>query len=325
MNLRNLKPVVVAGGVLGIVLLIELFLLVGAGIRHSKTKHALGQSRRKLSQLNERQPFPSEKNVKVVQENLDRFSYELNELAAGLMLDPFPRGALEAANFSARAQDVIERIQTGARQSGIVIPDSLEAGFSRYASGGTVPSKEQVPRLTRQLYSVARVADVLLDSRVVSIDDLSREIFETASEPDPQALRRRSRRSGLAEQDAQKDRRVATYVHPEGMYYIERVKIAFTANEAAVWQVLEAFAAAPHFMTITEFSHATQTDILSYDPKAVIQGREGDDETLQYLSAGILVGETALSRPERIIAGEEDLKVRLSVDVYNFKPEEGVQ
>ncbi len=85
--------------------------------------------------------------------------------------------------------------------------------------------------------------------------------------------------------------------------------------------MLDQLAAAPHFMVVSEFSHRTQTKILSYNPEAVKRGL--DDETLQYLESGILVGEQALSRPERMIAGNELVQVQLMVDVYNFEPEAG--
>lgn len=322
MNLRKNKLLIIGGGVCGLLLLAEAVFLALAIARFNREKRDLNGSYRQLEKLHSRQPFPSEGNTKVARENLDRLEYEVGELAAALMRDPFPLDAVEAADFSARAQDVIERFRKRAEQAAVILPDTLEAGFAQYASGGAVPAAGHVPRLSRQLYSVARVADVLVRSGVDSIDRLTRDTFETEPTREPPASRRRPRRDAPPSNDRKPMPLVASEVHPDNLYHIERVGVAFTAREAVVWRVLDRFAAAPHFMVVSEFSHSAQSDILAYNPVAVKSGGEGDDETLRYLSEGILVGKKALSRPERIVAGNELVKVALVMEVYNFEPAE---
>jgi hypothetical protein len=109
---------------------------------------------------------------------------------------------------------------------------------------------------------------------------------------------------------------VASAVQPDGLYSIERVVASFTTTEAGVWRVLDRLAAAPHFMVVAEFSHTTQAEILAYDPDPY---DVAVDEAMQeYLSSGILSGRQALTRAERIVAGNERVRVSLSIDVYNF-------
>ena len=322
MNLRKNRLLIFGGGFCGILLLAEVVLLVLAVGGYNRGKSELKRNYRRVAQLHSRNPFPSLENTKAVQENLDRLEYEVGELAAALVRDPFPQEAIEAADFSARAQDVIERFRKRAEQSGVVLPDTLEAGFASYASGGAVPAAPHVPRLSRQLYSVERVADVLVRSGVDSIDSLTRDTFETEAAPVQRAPRRRPRREAPSSNVRKPTPLVASEVPAKNLYYMERVGVAFTAGEDVVWRVLDLFAAAPHFMVVSEFTHTTQSDILAYNPEAVKRGGEGDDETLRYLSEGILVGKKALSRPERIISGNELVKVALLVDVYNFEPRE---
>ncbi|MEE9367843.1 MAG: Amuc_1100 family pilus-like protein [Pontiella sp.] len=322
MNLPKNKRIVVCCVIFGIVLLIEMIFLVLANAELSKQKQELERGVRRLSQLHNRNPFPSSENVEALKENLDGLEYYFGELVSTVKGDPFPLDAVEAADFSARAQDVIERFQKRAELSGVVLPESLEVGFAEYASGGAVPDIRNVPRLSRQLYSVERVADVLVQSGVDSIDSLTRDMFEMTNEIDRSAPRRRStRNAAIVSNDRKPQHLIASEVHPEKLYYIERIGVSFKAKESVVWRVLDQFASAPHFMVVSELSHSTERSILNYSPDAVKRGGAGDDDTLKYLAGGILVGEKALSRPERIIAGREALRIHLMVNVFNFETE----
>jgi hypothetical protein len=314
MNLQRNRFLLVVGGVCGTLLLIEVVSLVSAYAGFSKEKKKLSESYRRLSQLDNRAPFPSIENVKVLEENRDALEYHSVELVAGLKRDPFPQDTVEATEFSARAQDVIERFRRRAERSGVKLPESLEVGFAKYASGGAVPAVQYVPRLSRQLYSMERVADVLVRSGVDSIDSLTRDFFETESRPD-QVMHGR-RRSGTRSVDRKSAYLTASKVHPDNLYYSEQIGVVFSASEDVVWRVLDMFAATPHVMAISEFSHKANSTILKYNPDDVVRGRE--HATQKYLSEGILTGEHALSRSERIITGNETVQVRLVVNVFNF-------
>jgi hypothetical protein len=303
----------------GLVLLAECVVLVVGGVKMAGAKKTLIHEQQKLSRLLKRNPYPSAENVQTLENNLDDLNYRVRELAADLSRDPFPMEAVEAAEFSARAQGVIERFRQRAELAGMQLPESLEVGFAQYASGGAVPELEDVPRLSRQLYSVERVADVLVQSGVSSINSLSREVFENRVEAEPV----RRRRPGGGATTAKNNELLpltASAIGVDHLYYIERIGVSFTAREAEVWRVLDLFVSDDHFMVVSEFSHQTQSDILAYNPDALKNGNDTDDETLRYLAEGILVGEKALSRPERIIAGDEQVEVLMTIDVYNFDP-----
>jgi hypothetical protein len=324
MNMRNNMVLVVGGGGGAVLLLLALVYLFNANAVYQKKGKRLEQQYRRLHELNVRSPFPSMENAEQMEQNLDRLDYHVGELAAQLVQDPFPPDAVESADFSARAQEVIERFRKRAANAGIVLPEGLEAGFSQYASGGAVPEPAHVPRLSRQLYSMEKVADILIRSEVRSIESLTRDVFEA---PDAAAAmpstRRRARRSGPPPGEREDIRTVASAVHPDGFYYVEHVGATVTADELSVWRLLDLLASVPHLMVLSDFRHATQTDILSYNPEAAKQAGKGDDETQKFLAGGILSGEQALSRPERIVAGNEIIRVSIRVDVYNFEPAMG--
>ncbi len=325
MNLLRKNPLLAAGAVCAVILLIEVVLLIVSRIDLSRKTGELARSSQQLSRLQSRKPFPSLENIRVLEANLDTLEFHSGELQAELQRDPFQQASREASDFSARTQDVIERFKKRAVESGVKVPDSLEVGFAEYASRGAVPDAKHVPRLSRQLYSVERVVEVLVRSGVDSVDSLTRDNFETEPPASlPLSDRRRSSRRSIGPALAgNPSLLIASKVHPANLYYVERIGVSFTADEEVVWRVLHLFASAPHAMAISEFSHATKSDILQYSPEEIKRAGEADDDTLRYLAEGILVGEKALSRSERIVSGNEVIQVHLVVDVFNFNPEAG--
>lgn len=315
--------VLVFGGGLAVVLLIAVgVMLIKSAVDYRHGQQELGQQTARLEALRSRQPFPSAENSAALEDNLDRMEFCAGELAAELMQDPFFADPVDVADFSARAQEVIELFRERANRAGVILPEGLEAGFARYSSGGAVPAPEHVARLVRQLYSVERVADVLVQCGVSSIREVSRDPFELVAEALPTGGdRRRPRREKSAALMPPPHRsRIASSVHSGGLYSIERIRIGFSAKEHVVWDVLGQFASASHFMVIKEFSHSTQSSILSYNPTAVTREAGAVAETSRFLAGGVLSGSEALSRPERIIAGDELLEVKITVDVFNFDP-----
>lgn len=324
MNMRKNIVLVVGGGSCFVLLLMALFFLWKAGTAYREESRRLQQTYRQLAELHARAPFPSVENLSQEEKNVAALLDRLNDLKRTLARDPFPPDAREPADFSARVQRSIERFRTRATAAGIQLPDTLEAGFGQYSRGGVIPDPRYVPRLSRQLYSMERVTDVLIASGVGYIDALSRDPFETQPEAVPSAAtrpNRRSRRDTAPVIPKQSARLVASVVDPNGLYVTERIGVSFTAKEMVVWDVLNRLAAASHFMVVSGFSFQTQTDIMAYQPGSPDQVKS--EALKRYLSEGVLTGEAALSRPERIIAGDELLRVSLTVEVYNFEPVSG--
>ncbi len=310
-----------AGAVLcGLVLAVELVWLSISAVRLAGNSRELKGAQRRLSRLQNRAPYPSEANRNILSENLDELAYRVSELTAEMNRMPAPRNVVEPAELSAFIQEQVEGFRSDAIRAGVELPDSLEAGFTQYASGGAVAAAGDVPRLMRQLHAVGAIANVLVDAGVASIDDISRDEFEGGASREAQRRRRPNRLGGP--QDAAGAHSKASEVGPGGLYLVERIGVTFQASEQAVWEVLYGLASSPQFMVVRSFSHRTQTRILEYSPRAVKRGSDTDDETLRFLQEGILRGARALSRPERIIAGTELVQVELMVDVYHFNAEE---
>lgn len=315
MNLKGYR-MMVAGGVCTA---LALAVLGGAIWSYKQQSRELSRAYRGLARLNARNPFPSAENVAQATENLEQLENRIGELETLLQRDPFPQNAVDASDFSARAQGMIERFKRRAAAAGITLPSGMEAGFSQYASGGALPELAHVPRLSRQLYSVEKVADVLIQGGVSSVEMLARDEFEgEGGDASNQTSRRRGRRMPVA---AEGPEGVGFAVQGEGRHPIERIRASFTATEDGVWRVLDLLASAPHFMVLADFRSKTETEILSYDPEAMAKDSKGGAATAKFLSGGLFSGDKALSRQERIIAGDETIRVVLMVEVYNFSPQ----
>jgi hypothetical protein len=315
MNMRNHSVILMGGGVCAVLLLAALIFLFRALSDYQAQGRTLDRQYQRLAELDARQPFPSPENVAQERKNLEGFEYHAEELLAVLSRDPFPEDAADAADFSARAQDVIEQFQKRTTDAGVQIPGNLEAGFAEYASGGAIPELSDVPRLSRQLSAVEKVADILVRCSVDSIEILTRDLFEQQSDPFAEEKGRRGSRRGVTAKPPKDIRKIASVVQPEGLYTIERVGTTFVATEQVAWAVFEELAAVPHFMVAADLEHATLTSVLTYNPDSTTPS----DSEKEFLPGGILSGRTALSRPERIIAGNERVRISLQIDVYNFE------
>jgi len=309
----------IAAGISALILVAEIVWLGVSAYRFSTVSKDLKVEQRVLSRLQARDPYPSAENKAVLEDNLDELSYLVGELAAELNRDPAPENMVEPAELSAFIQTQVERFSKRAEREGVELPDTLEAGFSQYASGGAVANPGDVPRLMRQLHSIRALGDVLMESGVASIDKMSRDLFE--NEGPREALRRRNADRFAKTKKSEGVNSIASEIGPAGLYLVERVGITFRADEEAIWAVLQGIASAPQFMVVQEFSHRSASNILTYSPGLVKSGAETDNETMTFLREGILRGETARSRPERIVAGNELVEVRMMVDVYHFNVE----
>jgi len=332
MNLSKKRLLIIGWGICTFLLLIALIFLIRNAYEYRSELSVLKTQYRKLEQLNSREPFPSAENVARMKENLETLQQNLRELKGELNKNPFPVISLAAVDFPAQVQKSIRQFRRRAKAANVKFPGNMEIGFSQYASGGAIPSPENVKRLVCQLYSVEKVADILIRSGVSSIEGLEREVFEKSGAADeepgvPEEIQRtrRGRRSRqLTKRTKNMTFRTASFIHPDKLYSYERIRAVFTAREDAVWEVMKLLAVSPQFIAVSEVKLETQTTILSYRPEAVKQAETttlDDNESIQALAAKVLAG-AKLTRLERQIAGGEQITVFLTADVYNFGIEE---
>lgn len=236
------------------------------------------------------QPSPTRQNVEVLKANNQAYEDRLNMQASLLTRGAPAEPVLEPAGFSARAQGIVGQLREEAEEAGVGLLDSLELGFTPYVSEGRIPAESDVCRLSQQLDVVERVVRLLIDARVLSIDAV-------VCEPSADGGLGVAGVSGLCR---------------------ERVCFSFTGAEQSIWLALKGIADSPRFMVLDSFSHTLDADILAY--RVASSSCRPSDEVAAFLKEGVLRGDQALPRSERIVAGRERVRVSVTIDCFYFLP-----
>lgn len=168
---------------------IATVLIVGGGwlvfsemTRAQELRDEFDQKSSQLRQLEGSKPFPDQANVNAAEDEQRRASAILDELSKSLSV-PLPEAATPQAfqdELAKSMQDLAEK----AKVNGVTLSDKLFLGFEKYQN--QIPRSEAVPGLLLQLRSIVAVASTLIDSKVVSVDSVTREALddETPAELD---------------------------------------------------------------------------------------------------------------------------------------------
>lgn len=311
MNWRKHMVLLVGGGAAVVLLIASLFFLFRFQGRYGDTNRELESARLRLQQLNSRNPFPSEANVKKMQDNLALLRTQALQLQSTLQKSQIRGENMEPAEFAPLLEKTSRRMQQKAQESGVTLPAGFAFGFPRYAAG-ELPAAESVFRLVGQLRAVETVCDILFQARIAQIDALDREVFEetgVAVEAAQSQDLRRSRRA-VTETAAPSSGNVPKAVTNE-LYSVERITVNVQGRETAIWDVLNGIVRHPAFLVLADVKL---------------------DNTLA--SAGVLGKKTALSpmggdrgpgvppqfpaHDDRIVAGRENVAASLVIDLYHF-------
>jgi hypothetical protein len=189
---------------------------------------------------------------------------------------------------------------------------------------GSLPTEEQVPRLVRQLRTVALLCTSLFRGGIAELTEVQREVFETRVAVVPQVSERDRRRS---REPVPEPADPATLLAPDGvpgLYTKERYTLAFAANDEAVRAVLNNLVLSPVMIVVRQVEltngmaagSSSAADMLAARLRALSPTERGGAASTGR-SAG---GTGALTQQEdRVVAGRERVQVRLTLDVYHFE------
>ncbi|MBI3987058.1 MAG: hypothetical protein HY343_09070 [Lentisphaerae bacterium] len=299
MNLKKYKGLLIAGGVVLVLLAVAGFLLYSSMSRYAQGKTDLQAEMQKLSQLNNREPFPSQTNIAQVTTNLLIQAGVLKEMNEQLREGQVEPQQMESAEFGLLLENGLRAIRASFATNGIILPQRMSFGFDRYA-GGQPPRDLDIPRLVQQLRIIDNLCKILVAAGIAELQVISREEFETMAGAAPP-------RPG---QPPSADK-VGT-IGPNELYGKMRFKLVFRAKESAVLEVLNALAAHEMFTVITVLEKANQKQGLrdvAFSPAVAPAAPPG----------GAAAG-GAIPREQRVVIGREEVDVKMEVDVYRFAP-----
>jgi hypothetical protein len=246
-----------------------LFLLIAgtmamrASVRLARVQADLAVRENRWSQLQNRQPFPSEENITRLQQEQTRLRSAVRNLQTELTRRQFEPPVIEPAQFPLRLQTILRGLHELALTNNVTLPERFAFGFDRYARN--LPLGEDLPRLSRQVQWVDEVSRALFTAQIRDLHLVERHVFEeeagrTASgmPGDPMSggpsLRDQILGAGREASSQQLLKPELGYLEdPEGLFIRERLVFQFTAREATLWRALNELARLPSFNIISAF------------------------------------------------------------------------
>ena len=277
----------------------------------------LAARRTELAATYERNPFPSDENVR----GEDAAAASLREWY-GKLIEHARHGQLELeerspSTFMKMLGDTQRQLMGTIKDPGRV-PKEFAFGFDRYFGEGVkLPSPEHVPRLTQQLKIVDGLARVLFEENITRLRATQREGFEGGDDSADLADEEGVRRASLSNP-------AAGLVPPGALYGKFHFILEFDARESALLGVVNRLTRHDLFTVVTRIEIKKNAD----DVHAITRKDATPDEDAAESTAvpGSPPGRPALpaaplSREERLVSGvalETPMTVTLELDVYNF-------
>ncbi|HIE11797.1 MAG TPA: hypothetical protein EYP62_09295 [Kiritimatiellae bacterium] len=314
-----------------VLLLVGLVFLCAAAVflwRGWQAYHAitveLENQHAQLVRLQARSPYPSEANVRTVAGNFARIERFLSQVISSLRTNQVQPIRIEPADFPAVLEKEIRYLSREAAEAQVILPEDFTFGFEQYVRG-KIPLASDVERLTVQLQQVRRICSLLFSAGISELDDLRRQEFDLEREAEvPERARRRRRRVPPAEVSGELRRLPRAPDKIADLVDLESYRFTVSCSEPAFWKLLLGLANAPFCAVVTsievenqKFGTLTQT------------GRgEGVADALRQIFSlpASMRSETGTERPltreERVVAGREEIRVTIQLNVYRFREEE---
>ncbi len=271
-----------------------------------QTRRDLEESEARLERLYRMTPFPSSENVDRERENLEMLSEWFETLLQELRKGRIEPATVTAPRFSHMYFEKRERLRSLADEAGVQLAgrEAFAFGFDRYADG-VVPEAEHVPRLLRQLLIVEKIAELLVQEKVESIETLARPQFEVADAP---RRARGSRPRGAEPQPVEMPTR------EEGrLYETTRITLSFTATEPALIRFLNRIKEHETFMAVANLElESVGEDVSRPDVPGPTTLEERRKIPLQ--NHPVRTDRRVTGRPH-----ENFINVQMELDVYRFE------
>lgn len=325
---RKHMPLMVGGAVVLLLVVALAFLLVVKSGAYSESTAGLSAAQMQLQRLSTRSVFPSDANVQTMGKQLEIYREYREGLLADMRKDQRPAQAIDRDGFRRVLEDGLRRLVSDARAKSVALAPGLAFGVQRYIEGAP-PSDEELPRLVDQFSSIADLCEVLYDAGIGELVSIERTVFEKDAQTAP--VEEEGGRRGLRGRGEVAPAAAAAstelYRDPDGLFTREHYVLAYRAQDAANWKVLDRLSQGAPFAVVTKMEIANPSRPAVVVPKteeapAPASAPVSTEGWQSAGPAGRLAGaakeETVLPRELRVVAGQELSNVRLEVDLYRF-------
>lgn len=325
MNVRRHLGLIITGGISLLLVAILAVLLVRFQREYQRVRTGLRTAESRLQRLYERDPYPSESNVALVQSNLVALQDFYQKLCDTLRLGQIDSVRMEPADFPPLLDRTIKRLYERAREGGVKVAPRFAFGFERYALG-SLPNKEDVDRLTVQLRTVEKICELIFKSKVNEIVAVERTVFEQGVIERTEGM---GRRRGFVEEEASAAP-VEVWRDPSGLFTRETYTITFVANDATVVNVLNELAKVGMIAVVSSVELVGEVPQVKAAESAGTVGRALSQTMASASPPTPLVSPEATAAPtvsaakepppheERVVAGRALVKASVQIRVYRL-------
>ncbi len=254
----------VTGGVIGL-------LLIGVGYFTITSIGAASESSEKLEKLQKdysrifktANPFPNAENKEILENNCERAkNWENNLLKIIREGEYVPESKQKNPGyFSNKRQEMIERLTVNAPKGPdgkSVAVEGLTFGFDKYKDG-LPASKNDVPRLMKQLTMIDNIVQLLYDAEIDKLKAVRREEFEDASTEEEETTSRRSSRRSRGRSSATTTNSggpVAIEPFEQGAIPVDRQRFEFVfdARQESFMKIMNAIGTMKPYAIVSKLS-----------------------------------------------------------------------
>ncbi len=317
---RKYMVLVVGGSIALVLMVIVAVLLFKFRSEYARVQSELSASLSTMEQLHHREPFPSSENVERVRSNLAELDGYLETMLSALSAEQVEPEEMERAAFPAEIERTARRLRSLASEQDVTLAEGMAFGFQRYEAGN-LPMQEHVSRLVVQLRTIERLCSLLFESGISRLSSVEREVFDverTHREVTDVAARRAAR---VPEEEVAAP---TTPVEPEGvegLYTKESYTLTFLGTDEAVREVLNNIIQNPMLMVVRNIEMRNELAFEGASPASRLSTRLRERGRPRTDARGEpQEREQPLLHEDRVVAGRERVRVRMTLDVYRFKP-----
>ncbi len=280
MNIMKLdkKSILIVASVTIVVLLLvsAAFLLIRGIMQFNDSEARLVLAKKRLKELYDKAPFPSQVNVDKEKENVTILNEWFMKFVAAMRKSQIEPVQKSPTVFLSLLQGKVPELIQQGNASSKVVADDFGFGFERYLTSGTPPEPNDVPRLTQQLMIVEKLCEVLFSAKVEKVLEIQREMFEenvdaanaeAAARPGAAGGRGRaapvSGKGKTAVSSSKLLNKNAGLLREEDLYARFRFIADFKAKESVVLEVLNQLARNEMFIVVVSIDAARESSDLA--------------------------------------------------------------
>jgi hypothetical protein len=269
------------------------YLAVDATTRRDEAQANLDAQLQKLKQFQNQKPFPTEQSLKAIKDSLEEYRSELGKYRTALAAMEKPLSPINPQEFQDDLRKAVDELRKKAIEKGVTLPDNFFYGFDEYQA--TPPSQQEVGELNREFSIMRRIADELVDLKIVSIASLKRKEITAKA---PVAAPAQPAKSGATTESQAPAISTKTFI------------ITFTAPQEKLLTAFNMVQEADEFLLIRSLT------LDNTSPQPPLRTQSGDPSA----SSGIPVPGASDNNSETIQAllGRESVTASLTIEILDF-------